>query len=126
MNNKLVNKLIRLSIKARYMRLSLRARKKLHLMQIVKYKGKEYFLNNGTRVCNCGRIKWNIVENVPFDENERRKSLYICSSQLKLKLTLNNMKLGLFSVYNHRMKYWYNIDLNKSISKRINKMIKED
>lgn len=103
-----------LKLRTGYIIKGINTRKKLHLMDIVTYEGKEYFVNNGTKHCGqCNAKLWDLVENVPFDENGKRPSVVTREGAIKKVKCWNNFKRGIFSVYEFQMMYWHQINLRK-------------
>lgn len=101
-----------LKLKISYLIRGIRSRKTLHLMDIVTYRGKEYFVNNGT-----GRPLWDLVENVSFDKNGKRKSVVAHEDEIKKIMCWKNFKRGIFSVYDFNMLYWHKINLRQLLER---------
>ena len=99
-----------LKIKAAFRLITIKNYKSLHLMQIVKYKGKRYIVNNMTKSSSDGIP---LADLLPIIEPDGKLYGHIDApiSELKKTFCWHNIYLSLFSSYNHYMQYWFKIDL---------------
>lgn len=79
-------------------------------MQIVRYKDKNYIINNMTKTSSDGIP---LADITPMIEPDGKLYPRIVAPIPELKKTFcwHNIQLGLFSAYNHYMTYWFKIDL---------------
>ena len=89
---------------------------KIHLMDVITYKGQRYFVNNGTKCDSNGNILWDILPE-EFDENGRRSGWSVPQSEFKRVFCLFNIKNALFSRYHWWKSYWYEIQLREMMSR---------
>lgn len=87
-----------------------------HLMDDVIYNGKKCFINNGTRYSNEGVHLWDVLEK-EWNLDGTRNKYYASDKELKRIFTLSNIKNALFYHYNWWRTCWYNIELNKMLSR---------
>lgn len=89
---------------------------KIHLMDIVTYKGQRCFVNNGTYGDSKGNRLWNILPK-ELDENGRRSGWLLPRTEFKRVFCWFNIKNALFSRYNWWKKYWYDIHLRQMLNR---------
>lgn len=107
-----------LKLKLSYLVKGIKSRNSIHLMDTVTYEGKEWFVNNAVRYCGqCRTLIYDLVENVPFDENGKRKTASASAYKVKKVKNWRNFKRGIFSVYDFQMSYWHSINLRKLMEK---------
>lgn len=84
---------------------------------IVGYKGKAYFINNAIKSdCEGNRI-YQLVENIPYDCNNKRLVIELKESEIYKVKCWSNFKRGIFNVYDFNMEYWHRINLKKMLNK---------
>jgi len=106
-----------LKLKLSYLIKGIKSRKEIHIMDIVKYDNKEWFVNNAISSCGqCGERLYDLLENVPFDENGKRKKVSVSKSKIVKVKNWSNFKIGIFNVYEFNMNYWHDINLRKMLS----------
>ncbi len=103
-----------LKIKAAFKLINVKNYKALHLMQIVKYNGKKYIINNMTKTSSDGIP---LADITPMIEPDGKLYPQIVAPIPELKKTFcwHNIYLSLFSSYNHYMFYWFKIDLREHL-----------
>jgi hypothetical protein len=101
-------------LKLTYLIKGIRTRNEIHLGDIVFYEGKEWFVNNAIKSCGqCGERLYDLIENVPYDENKKREKISVGKSNIKKIKNWSNFKQGIFNVYDFNMTYWHDINLRK-------------
>lgn len=99
--------------KLRYIMRGIKTRKEFHIGDIVAYKGIAYFISNAVKRDHNGVRIYKLVENVPFDESGKRKSIEVNEKEIYKVKCWSNFKRGIMSVYNFNMTYWHEINLRK-------------
>ena len=89
---------------------------KIHLMDVITYKGQRCFVNNGTKRNSNGDTLWDILPE-ELDENGKRSGWTVPRSEFKRVFCLFNIKNALFSRYNWWKNYWYQIQLREMMSR---------
>ena len=89
---------------------------KIHLMDVITYKGQRCFVNNGTKCDSNGNILWDILPE-KTDENGRRSGWSVPRSEFKRVFCWFNIKNALFSRYHWWKSYWYEIQLREMMSR---------
>ena len=101
-------------LKLSYLIKGIKTRKEIHIMDVVTYDGKEWFVNNAIRSCGqCGEKLYDLVEDVPFDKDGKRITAKVSKSNIKKVKNWSNFKIGIFSVYDFNMLYWHYTNLRK-------------
>lgn len=104
-----------LKLRIKYICQGIKTRKEFHINDIVGYKGIAYFVSNANKT-DSNRVRiYKLVEDVPFDENGKRKSIEVKEYEIYKVKCWSNFKRGLLSVYNFNMTYWHDINLRKMI-----------
>ena len=85
---------------------------KIHLMDVITYKGQKCFVNNGTKCDSNGNILWDILPE-KIDENGRRSGWSVPRSEFKRVFCWFNIKNALFSRYYWWKSCWYEIQLRE-------------
>lgn len=103
-----------LKIKAAFRLITIKNYKSLHLMQIVRYKDKNYIINNMTKTSSDGIP---LADIIPMIEPDGKLYPQIVApiSELKKTFCWHNIYLSLFSSYNHYMCYWFKLDLRDKL-----------
>lgn len=72
------------------------------------------FINNAIRCCGqCGEKLYDLVKNVPFDEDNKRETAKASQSKIRKVKNWSNFKRGIFNVYDFNMTYWHSIKLRE-------------
>lgn len=112
--SKMKKKYYSLILKIKYLISGIRTRKKLHLIDKVKYKDGKYIVTNMVTYCGqCGTWLIDIVEDIPLDGNGKRKNLQVPIHELKKMRTWKNFKRGILNTYDFNMRYWHEINIRK-------------
>lgn len=106
-----------LKLKLRYIIQGIKTRKDLHIGDIVGYKGIAYFIRNANKTDSKGVRIYKLIEDVPFDENGKRKFIEVKEHEIYKVKCWSNLKRGIMSVYNFNMDYWHNINLKKMLDR---------
>ena len=105
-----------LKLRVSYLIRGIKTRKKIHLMDIVRYDDKEWFVNNAIRSCGqCRERLYDLIENIPFNENNKREIIRASATNIVKVRNWSNFKRGIFCVYDFQMFYWHDINLRKSM-----------
>lgn len=104
---------IELKLRIRYIVRGIQTRKELHIGDVVGYKGVRYFINNANKTDTNGVRIYDLVEDVPFDENGERSSIQLKEHQIYKVKCWSNFKRGIMSVYDFNMQCWHKINLKK-------------
>lgn len=106
-----------LKLRLNYLYRGIKIRKEFHIGDIVGYEGKAYFINNGVKSdCNGNRI-YQLVENIPYDCNNKRLVIEVKENEIYKIKCWSNFKRGIFNIYDFNMKYWHKINLKKILNK---------
>ena len=89
---------------------------KIHLMDVIIYKGQRCFVNNGTKCDSNGNRLWDILPE-ELDENGKRSGWSVTRSEFKRVFCWFNIKNALFSRYHWWKNYWYQIQLREMMSR---------
>jgi hypothetical protein len=101
-----------LKLRLKYLIGGIKTRKQIHLMDIVTYNNKEWFVNNAIRYCGqCQTKLYDLIENIPYDENNKREIALVSESKVKKVKNWDNFKRGIFHNYDFNMLYWHDINL---------------
>ena len=85
---------------------------KIHLMDVITYKGQKCFVNNGTKCDSNGNILWDILPE-ELDENGKRSGWSVPRTEFKRVLCCFNIENALFSRYYWWKSCWYEIQLRE-------------
>lgn len=103
-----------LKLKLGYLIQGIKTRNDIHLMDIVVYKEKEYFVNNATKYCGqCMTPIYDLIENVPYEENSKRELVSASAYYVKKVKNWSNFKRGIFAAYDFQMLYWHDMNLRE-------------
>ena len=113
----LLNKFLKKSIissclKIKNLIISMTEFHKIHLMDVITYKGQKCFVNNGTKCDSNGNILWDILPE-ELDENGKRSGWSVPRTEFKRVLCCFNIKNALFSRYYWWKSCWYEIQLRE-------------
>lgn len=106
-----------LKLKIGYIIQGIKTRKEFHIGDIVGYKGISYFINNAIKTDSKGVRIYDLVENVPFDENGKRRCIEVKEYEIYKVKCWDNFKRGIMSVYDFNMHYWHDLNLRKMLNK---------